>query len=93
MSSAPRSSRSFKEIRRADLRKLVRLAHADNERFFRKYRRWKRLYARRRSAIVLAQGAANHFVTRRKGVNDFDVWIFWDAHPRAPMPYRRHKAV
>lgn len=88
MSGTPRRFRSFERIRRADLRRLVGLALADHARFFRKYRRWRRLYRARPFVVVLAQGAANHFVTGRKGINDFDVWTFWAEHPDAPMPYR-----
>ena len=91
MSNAPRRSRSFKTIRRADLSRLLRIALQDHIRFYDEHPRWRRLYRTRRFIVVLAQGAANHYVTGRKGVNDFDVWTFWEANPKAAMPYRRHK--
>lgn len=93
MSDVPARFRSFKRIRRADLRRLADVVLKDHVRFFRVHPRWRRLYGRRRFVIVLAQGAANHFVTGRKGINDFDVWTFWEQNPAGAMFYRKHKSV
>jgi len=46
-------------------------------------------------AVVLAQGAATHFVSGTKGVKDLDVWTFFSLpphHPRFPAD-RRHRHV
>jgi hypothetical protein len=38
---------------------------------------------------ALCQGAALHFVDRRSGVKDFDVWSYYAALGSGPFPHRR----
>ena len=40
-------------------------------------------------SILLAQGAALHYLDGKNGVKDFDVWTFYSEHPKGPFPYRR----
>lgn len=81
MSSVGRSGRSFDRITAADLARLAELAAADRAEFFRAYPDWAKLYAKRVLCSALCQGAALHYVGGDVGVNDFDVYTFYAAHP------------
>lgn len=92
------ANRSFERITRTDLRRLSTKAVADLENFFHRYERW-RPYQSRLMLICLCQGAALHYVAphggvatdRHGGVNDFDVWGFFQDRPNhRPFPPRRH---
>ncbi len=81
MSTVGRAGRSFKRITRADLRRLAAIAAADRCDFFARHPDWAKLYAGRDFAIALCQGAAQHFVEGRVGVQDFDVYTFYTPNP------------
>jgi hypothetical protein len=83
-----RADRSYGKINSRDLKELAALALADREDFFARCPRW-RVYANRILCVALCQGAALHYLDGTTGVNDFDVWTFYAAHP-AGFPYRRH---
>ena len=40
--------------------------------------------------VALCQGAALHYIDKKNGVKDFDVWTFYRDHPKRPFPYRRN---
>lgn len=81
MSTVGRAGRSFKRITKADLRRLAAIAEADRRDFFARYPDWSKLYARRHFATALCQGAAQHFVDGKVGVQDFDVYTFYTPNP------------
>jgi hypothetical protein len=83
------SDRSYKKITKTDLKRLLRIADKDREDFFSRHPRWKKLYSGRMICIALCQGAALHYLDRKNGVKDFDVWTFYSEHLSAPFPYRR----
>lgn len=83
------SERSYQKVTKADLKKLLKIAHEDRKDFFQNHPRWKKLYSDRMIAIALCQGAALHYLNGKNGVKDFDVWTFYSEHPSAPFPYRR----
>lgn len=82
--------RSYKRIRRVDLRRLASIARSELEGLLQRQQSLKRLYGRRLLRICLAQGAALHFVDRRNGINDFDLWCFFRRRSDRPFPYRWH---
>lgn len=82
------SSRSLAPINTDDLERLAQIARLDRIDFFNRNPRY-RVLADRVIAVVLCQGAALHFLDGRHGVNDFDVWTFYAAHPNATYPWRR----
>jgi hypothetical protein len=84
------AERSYERIEHGDLDRLAEIATSDREEFFRSFPRWARLYPNRVIAVALCQGAALHYVDCRNGVKDFDVWTFFEKHPEAPFPHRRH---
>jgi hypothetical protein len=88
MSNVPASGRSFATISRADLERLRAIGERDLEMRFARRPRWQRLYSERRIAVALCQGAALHFVSGERGINDFDVWTFFAEHAEAPFPPR-----
>jgi hypothetical protein len=49
-----------------------------------------RIYRDRLFAIALCQGAALHYIDKKNGVKDFDVWCFFRSHSKRPFPYRRN---
>ena len=85
--------RSFEPLTDDDLRRLGEIATADREQMFARSRHWA-AYRDRLLAVALCQGAALHYLDRRNGVKDLDVWTFFAALPsRYPDPalYRRNK--
>jgi hypothetical protein len=86
------SERSYEPITSDDLQRLLRLARTDIESFFERYPKYRESYHCNEKLVVLAQGAAMHYVDKSTGVKDFDVWFFY---PRAngQLPYRRRGTV
>jgi hypothetical protein len=83
--------RSFEKITQDDLRRLASIAHEDRESFFADHQDWASLYQNRLLAVALCQGAAAHFVEGQRGINDFDVYTFYAAHPSRPWYAKRNK--
>jgi hypothetical protein len=83
------SDRNYRRITERDLRRLLLLSAEDREDFFRRRPGTGRLYAGRLFAVALCQGAALHYLDRRNGVKDFDVWSFYRANPERQFPPRR----
>jgi len=81
--------RSYEQISESDLKALAKLAREDREAFFARKTETGRLYLNRLFATALCQGAALHYLNRKNGVKDFDVWSFYSEHPDRPYPYRR----
>jgi len=92
MSNVPPESRSYRVIRITDLKRLADIAKKDRERFFRNHPRWAEAYASRVLCTALCQGAARHFLDTTIGINDFDVYTFYKAHPRKHWYAKRIKA-
>ena len=79
--------RSMEKITKTDLRKLAKIAQVDREDLFRRMPHLRH-YRGRVICVALCQGAALHYVDRRNGVKDFDVWTFY-AEQKSVFPYRR----
>ena len=86
MSNSPH--RSFEKIETADLARLADLAVADFNALFDR-RPLSGVYRGRCFLICLCQGAAQHFLHHDRGVQDFDVWAFFNPHASMPFPPRR----
>ena len=84
---------SFRPIELADLRRLLDLAIADREMFFREHPDWAEQYAGRVLGTALCQGAALHYVRPDHGINDFDVYTFYASHPARHWYAKRIKQV
>jgi hypothetical protein len=84
-------ARSFEKITLEDLRRLASIARQDREAFFAGHDDWASLYQDRLVAVALCQGAAAHFVDGQRGINDFDVYTFYAAHPSRPWYAKRNK--
>lgn len=91
MSKVGPEGRSFLKITKNDLKRLLAIAVRDRKEFFKTHPEWARLYANRVLCIALCQGAALHYVTGTTGINDFDVWTFFDTNPKKLWCYRRKK--
>jgi len=82
--------RSFAPLTREHLDRLVAQASVDHGKFTRPDGRSE--YSGRRVAVVLAQGAAQHWVdvqagvAHPNGVKDLDVWTFYAARPGSRFP-------
>lgn len=82
-------ARSYAQIRISDLEWLADAAYKDIQNFAHRNPRHGTL-PERIVAIVLAQGAAQHFVDGVNGVKDFDVWSFFEHADGSPVfPPRR----
>lgn len=90
MSQVGRHGRSFLPITRADLKRLAAIAEEDRRDFFARHSDWAQLYANRLIATALCQGAAMHVLDRSVGINDFDVYSFFAAHPARPWYAKRN---
>jgi hypothetical protein len=92
MSLVGREGRSFERITRQDLERLATIAAQDREAFFAAHADWAALYRDRLLLVALCQGAADHYVTGQQGVNDFDVYSFYAAHPDRHWYAKRNKS-
>jgi hypothetical protein len=91
LSTVGPEARSFEKIAAEDLRRLASIARQDREAFFANHHDWATLYQDRLLAVALCQGAAAHFVDGQRGINDFDVYTFYAAHPARPWYAKRNK--
>jgi hypothetical protein len=88
--STEMTARSFAPLTLEHLDRLVALATVDHEKFTRPDGRSE--YSGLRVAVVLAQGAAQHWVdihagaAHPNGVKDLDVWTFYAARPGVRFP-------
>jgi hypothetical protein len=80
--------RSLARIEIADLLRLAALAADAEAELFRRNPQGSGRYAGRLLGRALCQGAALHYVDRRNGVKDFDVWSFYAQHDDWPFPAR-----
>jgi len=81
--------RSFKRITLDDLATLAQIARDDFTDLFRRKEKSRR-YADRLRLICLCQGAARHYVYGDRGVQDFDLWGFFQEISDQPfLPRRR----
>lgn len=79
--------RSSEKITKADLKKLLRLARDDMDRFFARNPKYSR-YKGKEALVALCQGSALHYLDKKNGVKDFDVWFFYPSK-NPNLPYRR----
>jgi hypothetical protein len=97
--TSQRSFYSKADLTVEHLRRLAGIADADHLNFTRPSGRPD--YADRRVAVVLAQGAAQHYVQcitgmprrARRGVKDLDVWTFYAAIPGTRFPADKRTRV
>ncbi|HEY6309745.1 MAG TPA: hypothetical protein VIY52_02910 [Streptosporangiaceae bacterium] len=82
------SDRSLARIERADLLRLAALAADAEADLFRRNPQGSGRYAGRLLCRALCQGAALHYVNKRNGVKDFDVWSFYAQYDDWPFPAR-----
>lgn len=90
MSNYGREGRSYERIERTDLERLLAIARTDLDDFFARRDDWAALYRDRLLGFALCQGAANHYIGRGDGVQDFDVYAFFAEHPHRPWYAKRH---
>ncbi len=82
-------NRSYKKITKSDLRRLARIALVDREGLFERKKELANIYRKKLLCVALCQGAADHYVNGKNGINDFDVWSFYIESKIRPFPYRR----
>lgn len=92
MSKAGRKQRSFKNIDLRDLKRLARIAKRDRINFFKEYPNWEKAFSKRVICIALCQGAAQHYVDNKTGINDFDVYTFFEKSPDKKWYAKRIKS-
>ncbi len=92
MSRVGLESRSYLPIGKDDLEKLLEIAQRDIQTFFENHPRWTHLYSNRIICIALCQGAAKHYIDGKTGINDFDVYTFFEKHPSKAWYAKRIKS-
>ncbi|MBS0454197.1 MAG: hypothetical protein JSS14_23085 [Proteobacteria bacterium] len=90
MSNYGPEGRSYERIERTDLERLLTIAQTDIDDFFARRSDWAALYRDRLLGFALCQGAANHYIGRGDGVQDFDVYAFFAEHPNRRWYAKRH---
>ena len=83
--------RSPEVITKSDLRKLLKLARGNMDSFYKRNPSYNE-YKGKEVLVALCQGSALHYIDRKTGVKDFDVWFFYPMKSRN-LPYRRHGVV
>jgi hypothetical protein len=84
--------RSLEKITKYDLKRLLRLASRDMDMFFERNPLYSKPYKDKQLLIALCQGAALHYIDKKSGVKDFDVWFFYPKKS-IDLPYRRRGVV
>ena len=79
-------TRSYEQITYSDLRKLLNLTLKDHKQFLNKNPKYRNLKI---LSICLCQGGALHYIDKKTGVRDFDVYIFFDDRSTVRYPVRR----
>jgi hypothetical protein len=98
MSNVGKEWRSFLPIEKADLLRLAEIARKDQKQFFEENPKWKKAYGNRYLCTALCQGAAMHFLDckngkkDKRGINDFDVYTFYQNNPMKRWYSKRIKA-
>lgn len=82
-------TRSYGPLDERDLRRLGQLAAQDRADLFGRKPDTGSLYANRLFAVALCQGAAMHYLDRKTGIKDLDVWSFFTESPVRMFPPRR----
>ena len=80
--------RAAEKLTLAHLCHLGSLAQADREGLFER-RPYLALFRERILCVALCQGGALHYVEGRNGVNDLDVWTFYEREGDHRFPPRR----
>ena len=89
------SERSYAPFTDDHLKRLVKIARADQEGLFERNPHLG-VYRKRLMLVALCQGGALHHVdcqrsaSKKNGVKDLDVYSFYAADPNVRWPYRRH---
>ncbi len=76
----------------ADLERLADIARQDREDFFYRQPEWAKFYRDRILCVALCQGAAQHYIDSTTGINDFDVYTFYEAHTQKAWYAKRIKS-
>ena len=84
-------TRSYGPIDQADLERLGRIADAELDEFFARNPRLAAWRGRVR-IIGLAQGGAEHYLRRQRGIWDLDIIICFAYDPTLPRLFRRNGA-
>jgi hypothetical protein len=92
MSKVGHKYRSFKKIELNDMKRLAEIAKNDRNNFFLKYPSWKRKYANRVLCVALCQGAGQHYIDGKTGINDFDIYTFYKMNPDKKWYAKRIKS-
>lgn len=86
--TAARSARSKVPLTKRHLARLSKIAAADHEDFYERSPN----YRGRLVGVVLAQGGGTHYLDRKNGVKDLDVWSFFALPPgESRFPEDRRK--
>ena len=83
--------RSYEIITKRDLRKLLTLARTNLDSFFKRNPSYS-MYNGKEVLVALCQGGALHYIDKKNGVKDFDVWFFYPMKSRN-LPYRRRGVI
>jgi hypothetical protein len=82
------SDRSLARIEVTDLLRLAALAADAEAELFGRNPHGSGRYAGRLLSRALCQGAALHYVNKKNGIKDFDVWSFYAQYDDWPFPAR-----
>ena len=89
--ATPVSRRSFERLQIEDLRRLAASAMENLNRFVGGNRGKYGWCESHLLMLCLCQGATEHYIRRKRGVKDFDVWAFYEVQTgEKSFPWRRY---
>jgi hypothetical protein len=89
MNKVSKKTRLYFNLAKKDLKWLAERAQKENEDFFIRNPRLKNSYCKSLIGIVLCQGAALHYIDKKNGINDFDIWLFYKESKKNKLIARR----
>ena len=92
MSKVGKIGRSYRPISLSDLKLLADIAKQDRKYFFQSHNNWAKYYENNVICVALCQGAANHFIDMKTGINDLDVYTFYKNNPKKDLYAKRIKS-
>jgi len=82
--------RTYSRFTEDDLKEMQRYAKKELKRFLEISNGKYSVYEGKLIAICLCQGAAQHFVDKKTGIKDIDIWVFFEEDESVKIPHRRN---
>ena len=82
--------RTYEILTADDFKEMRNYALEELERFFQISHSKYQVYQNKLIAICLGQGAAKHYIDKKTGIEDIDIWFFFEEDDNVKIPHRRN---